>query len=850
MNLRAWTAGWILSCLTAPSATCSDELPVWIEESHAGSFYFFVETLRLSEPHTLVLFDAHSDANGVPKSDRIREAIRRGPTFERRREMLDEWRQQGRIQCFDWIEPLMPLPFTEVVWVAAERLNDAERERLEIDAREYLDAHEEGLPRDAGPLAPRYRVMDRDQFRAESMTWPETQRIAASVDLDYFASWKDEDLAAGVDGVVRDLLKLRGLRALSFAISTPYLRDLKQAEDLTAAALDAAWRIGNAEVRFEPFAFTGPDRSLMAKLRERKGEVLPALDWESPAHRLRSLLAHQWNTDEIRHDAEKAVRLMGRWLADPFLPRIEVPGHVKRTDGTWGLEAGDETAFTLSPAPVGARVRWRAIRPTETAYRVGEASLGFAHGASRWIWSERILLDEGPVSGSLELAKLSSVLDPVHQCGTVRLFAEVERDGEVWRTPVETVCVRKRGTTGVRAAWTEQFGLPYVFDSRLLRSGQLTGPECRWGADCANFITQGLRAEGWLLPWGSPSDVRPFLQPVKADALPAGEVVLLDLGNHLAGIWEDKPPLGVLNDEDECIHQLEGLPQILPWGELREGRRSVQAAVLKTPENPVRLMFAGDLMFGRDVGKGLKAGSQPLGEVAKLMASADLAVGNLECVIGDESFDPNEDRSPLKLIAPVEALAELQRSGIDAVSLCNNHALDDGPEGLERTMRLLNDAGIQTLGSSVISAGRLRIGLIGLDDSKEPDPEPLLERVKEMTAKSDLLIVMPHWGREHTTLPTRRQEHLAGRLLQSGVDLIVGSGPHAVQPLMHTSFGSVAFSLGNTVFNGPGPDLHWSRGGLLEVVIDSATKRPVRMKLHDISIEDDGSVHLPTQERF
>lgn len=274
----------------------------------------------------------------------------------------------------------------------------------------------------------------------------------------------------------------------------------------------------------------------------------------------------------------------------------------------------------------------------------------------------------------------------------------------------------------------------------------------------------------------------------------------------------------------------------------------MQAAVLKAPENPVRLMFAGDLMFGRVVGEGLKIGSQPLGVVAELLASADLAVGNLECVIGDESFDPYEDRSRLKLIAPVEALAELRRAGIDAVSLCNNHALDDGPDGRERTVRLLNDAGIQTLGSSVISAGRLRIGLIGWNDSKEPDPESLLTSVREMGAKADSLVVFPHWGREHTVEPTQRQEQLAWSLLRAGVDLIVGSGPHAVQPLVHTSFGSVAFSLGNTVFDGPGPDLNWSRGALLEVVIDSTTERPVRMKFHEIRMDEDGTVHLVVQE--
>lgn len=52
----------------------SAELPVHLEESHAGEFYHLVEALPLNEPHTLVLIDAHSDASGIADSDAVREA--------------------------------------------------------------------------------------------------------------------------------------------------------------------------------------------------------------------------------------------------------------------------------------------------------------------------------------------------------------------------------------------------------------------------------------------------------------------------------------------------------------------------------------------------------------------------------------------------------------------------------------------------------------------------------------------------------------------------------------------------------------------------------------------------------
>ncbi|MEZ0275681.1 MAG: hypothetical protein ACAH88_12315, partial [Roseimicrobium sp.] len=81
---------------------------MWIEESHAGSFYFLAQTLPLNAPHTLVLFEAHSDASAIANSDGILEAIRKVASVEGREAKLQRWREQGVIQAYNWMEPLMP----------------------------------------------------------------------------------------------------------------------------------------------------------------------------------------------------------------------------------------------------------------------------------------------------------------------------------------------------------------------------------------------------------------------------------------------------------------------------------------------------------------------------------------------------------------------------------------------------------------------------------------------------------------------------------------------------------------------------------------------------------------------
>lgn len=850
--LGAGLAVWL-----AASGLMAQTLPIFLEESHAGTFYRLVETLPQGEAHTLVLIDAHSDANGIANSDAIRAEIRKGPTVARRAEMLGAWRRQGRIQCFDWLEPLMPVPITKVIWVPAVHLEEAERVKMEADAREYLDGHEEALPREAGALARRYEVRSLDQFEQEVQAGVHGGRFVASVDLDFFAKTADAELPEAVDRVMNDLLGLRELKALTFAISSPYLRDAAQAERLTLLALDAAWRVPNATVSFEPFAPTGPDKSLMARLLERRGRQVPKLELSRAGPALRSLLLDRWDAGKVQFNREEANHLMAEWAQDPFLPRLDVPGRARRPDGSWGFAADEEAAVTIMPEPTGARVRWFALHAATDAYRVGEVDFGFSTHAPKWIWWKRLLLGESLAQGRLSLAALKPVLDPARGCGTVHLYAEVERDGEVWRTPVETLCMRAAGAAGVRAAWSEQFSLPYLFDSRLLVKDYATGPDTHWGADCAAFITAGLRAEGWLLPWGSPKDLRLFLQPVARNALPEGADILIDFTNHVAALWEDKSPLGELNDTDLCVHQLEGQAEVISFAALSKGRAPAQAMMLKPPSSPIRLVFTGDIMLGRSVGDLIRAGEDPLQTLRPFLSAADLAVGNLECVISP-GHSADQRRQPkiatgnkgLRLVAPPEAVTVLERSGFDALSVCNNHALDLGALGLDATKGLLTRAGMKPVDSKETSftVKGVRISLLAWDDSHEPSVAGFINTILKARKSADYLVVLPHWGTEHQRIPTARQRELAAAFVGAGADLIVGSGPHIVQALEHYPYGSIAFSLGNTVFDGPGPDMNWSHGALLEVTLDGSTKRPVRMRQIPLKIADNGHARM-TEER-
>src|SRR6476646_6150799 len=77
INLSA-AALWIEALLiAAASATAGAKaLSIYIEDNHAGTFYWLAKNIDLDQSYTLVLFDAHSDASGIFDSDKIRYALR------------------------------------------------------------------------------------------------------------------------------------------------------------------------------------------------------------------------------------------------------------------------------------------------------------------------------------------------------------------------------------------------------------------------------------------------------------------------------------------------------------------------------------------------------------------------------------------------------------------------------------------------------------------------------------------------------------------------------------------------------------------------------------------------------
>ena len=250
-------------------------------------------------------------------------------------------------------------------------------------------------------------------------------------------------------------------------------------------------------------------------------------------------------------------------------------------------------------------------------------------------------------------------------------------------------------------------------------------------------------------------------------------------------------------------------------------------------DNLVTLLFAGDIMghspqyqVAYDPETGEYDYSDCFRYVEPYVQEADFACGNLEVTLGGPPYAGYPCFS-----SPDALLFEVQNIGFDLLFTANNHVLDRGKPGVERTIMMLDSVGMPHAGSYVDTLSRdtsypiimdvkgLKVGFInatyGTNGIREKAPNVVnrldtvqmardLERLAEMGA--DLKVAVLHWGNEYELWGNKRQRQYAQSLVNHGADLIIGGHPHVVQnaDTLFTSAGKpvvLYYSMGNFISN-------------------------------------------------
>lgn len=256
-------------------------------------------------------------------------------------------------------------------------------------------------------------------------------------------------------------------------------------------------------------------------------------------------------------------------------------------------------------------------------------------------------------------------------------------------------------------------------------------------------------------------------------------------------------------------------------------------SVFAVSSDTLSIFFAGDLM---QHDAQIKAAKQNSGSydysncfthVKQYIRSADIAVGNLEVTFGGKPY-----RGYPAFSAPDEFLYAIRDAGFDIMMTANNHCMDRGMAGLRRTIHMIDSLKLKRAGTYIDKKDRVdnypllvekngfRVAFLNATygtngiSVKEPSIVNFIDRdqlkfdiMKARMMRPDIIIAFMHWGYEYKTMPSSSEKDLAKWLLNMGVDHVIGSHPHVIQPVVMIGDtisprkNLVVFSLGNYISN-------------------------------------------------
>ena len=238
----------------------------------------------------------------------------------------------------------------------------------------------------------------------------------------------------------------------------------------------------------------------------------------------------------------------------------------------------------------------------------------------------------------------------------------------------------------------------------------------------------------------------------------------------------------------------------------------------------VSVVVVGDIMLEGGPMRAMLRGQDPFASFAPLFKSADVRVGNLECVVATvgsvEPDKPNTFRVPPSTLKYV-------RKHFDAVGLANNHSGDFGPKAFTQMVGLLKREGLGYYGGGlnlseahtpwVVERKGVRIAFLGYNEFQPRNFEADHDRagiawsedeqvVRDIATartqwRADVVIPIMHWGWEEAKA-NPRQRALARRMIDAGADAVIGGHPHQVQDTDVYKGKPIFYSLGNFVFEG------------------------------------------------
>ncbi len=286
-------------------------------------------------------------------------------------------------------------------------------------------------------------------------------------------------------------------------------------------------------------------------------------------------------------------------------------------------------------------------------------------------------------------------------------------------------------------------------------------------------------------------------------------------------------------------------------------------------QKPIRLGFAGDMIFDRLVKKSIDKKGQGnydfiFEKIQPTLSQFDFLFANVEGPVSDKGKNQG---SLYSFRMDPKVIETLKAAGFKAVSVANNHIGDWGQEAITDTIERLIEANIAPVGggrnydeaysSYIVRVGDTRVALLGMSQFgkgyleastttsgialiKEQELKDAIARARQA---ADIVVVSFHFGDEYKTEPNSFQKRMAHLAIDEGADLVVGHHPHVLEPLEVYGRGYILYSLGNFVF-----DQDFSKQTMESEILSVTVRvnRIERVELIPITINRDFQPELAT----
>lgn len=212
-------------------------------------------------------------------------------------------------------------------------------------------------------------------------------------------------------------------------------------------------------------------------------------------------------------------------------------------------------------------------------------------------------------------------------------------------------------------------------------------------------------------------------------------------------------------------------------------------------------------------------------EVNEVLQKSSMVFANLETPLqGNEGFN-KEKYSKGVIHYSTEGVYDQVIPGLNltAVSLANNHIFDWNESGVKNTIKYLEKSGIKFTGAGcteahiepvIMEKNHKRTAFLAYVH-KDTNPmvpensgilvnyfseEKIIKEIGNIRNNCDFIILSIHWGVDYSFYPTKYQRLASHKLIDAGVDVIMGHHPHTLQPLEKYKNGLIFYSLGSLCY--------------------------------------------------